>query len=139
MRSAREKGPGPNALPHKVLRLKPTKWALAFELVFNHQLGSSSKLKYMQTFSTIILLHKKGDRDVACNYRPTNLNNTDVNIIARDPAALITQLELIESFCAFYGFKLNRNKTKLLTYGSLERTIPGRPSGQKRPRKRWVP
>ncbi|ETV96437.1 hypothetical protein H310_10191 [Aphanomyces invadans] len=47
-------------------------------------------------------------------------------IIARDPAALITQLELIESFCAFSGFKLNRNKTKLLTSA---RESTGYPSG----------
>ncbi|ETV91076.1 hypothetical protein H310_14239 [Aphanomyces invadans] len=33
----------------------------------------------------------------------------DTQLIARDPVAHITQLERIESFCAFSGFKLNRN------------------------------
>ncbi|OQR88537.1 hypothetical protein ACHHYP_20299 [Achlya hypogyna] len=45
MNSAKGQALGPNVLPHEVLRMEPTKWALALEIVFNHQLGTSSTLK----------------------------------------------------------------------------------------------
>ncbi|OQR85998.1 Endonuclease [Achlya hypogyna] len=52
-------------------------------------------------------------------FHTTSYFGDDTQIFARDEAALRKQLDLVESFCALSGFRLNRAKTELLTYGSL--------------------
>ncbi|KAH9079086.1 hypothetical protein Ae201684P_000959 [Aphanomyces euteiches] len=70
-----------NALPFEVLKLAPHKWSLVLELLFTHQLHSHPRLTPMQLVSTLVLLHKKGPKSQAKNYRPISLLNTDVKIL----------------------------------------------------------
>ncbi|KAH9074033.1 hypothetical protein Ae201684P_015931 [Aphanomyces euteiches] len=71
----------PNALPFEVLKLAPHKWSLVLELLFTHQLHSHPRLTPMQLVSTLVLLHTKGPKSQAKNYRPISLLNTDVKIL----------------------------------------------------------
>ncbi|KAH9084449.1 hypothetical protein LEN26_020787 [Aphanomyces euteiches] len=73
--------PGPNALPFEVLKLAPHKWSLVLELLFTHHLHSHPRLTPIQLVSTLVLLHKKGPKSQAKNYRPISLLNTDVKIL----------------------------------------------------------
>ncbi|KAH9071363.1 hypothetical protein Ae201684P_009610 [Aphanomyces euteiches] len=79
--SSSNSAPGPNALPFEVLKLAPHKWSLVLELLFTHQLHSHPRLTPMQLVSTLVLLHKKGPKSQAKNYRPISLLNTDVKIL----------------------------------------------------------
>ncbi|RHY50394.1 hypothetical protein DYB34_005720 [Aphanomyces astaci] len=79
--SSSNSAPGPNALPFEVLKLAPHKWSLVLELVFTKQLHASPHLTSMQLVSTLILLHKKGPKSQAKNYRPISLLNVDVKIL----------------------------------------------------------
>ncbi|KAF0689190.1 hypothetical protein As57867_019261, partial [Aphanomyces stellatus] len=71
----------PNVLPFEVLKLAPHKWSLVLELVFTHQLHRHPRLTPLQLVSTLVLLHKKGPKSLAKNYRPISLLNVDVKIL----------------------------------------------------------
>ena len=79
--SSSNSAPGPNALPFEVLKLAPHKWSLVMELVFSSQLHSQPHLSPLQLVSTLVLLHKKGPKSQAKNYRPISLLNVDVKIL----------------------------------------------------------
>ncbi|KAF0691461.1 hypothetical protein As57867_017265, partial [Aphanomyces stellatus] len=80
-KSSSNSAPGPNALPFEVLNLAPHKWSLILELVFTHQLHRHPRLTPIQLVSTLVLLHKKGPKSLAKNYRPISLLNVDVKIL----------------------------------------------------------
>ncbi|KAF0688828.1 hypothetical protein As57867_019541, partial [Aphanomyces stellatus] len=80
-KSSSNSAPGPNALPFEVLKLAPHKWSLVLELVFTHQLHRHPRLTPLQLVSTLVLLHKKGPKSLAKNYRPISLLNVDVKIL----------------------------------------------------------
>ncbi|KAF0701818.1 hypothetical protein As57867_007819, partial [Aphanomyces stellatus] len=79
-KSSSNSAPGPNALPFEVLKLAPHKWSLVLELVFTHQRHRHPRLTPLQLVSTLVLLHKKGPKSLAKNYRPISLLNVDVKI-----------------------------------------------------------
>jgi exonuclease III len=79
--SSTNSAPGPNALPFEALKLAPHKWSLVLELLFAFQLHSFPTLTPMQLVSTLVLLHKKGPKSQAKNYRPISLLNVDVKIL----------------------------------------------------------
>ncbi|KAF0716351.1 Aste57867_2893 [Aphanomyces stellatus] len=80
-KSSSNSAPGPNALPFEVLKSAPHKWSLVLELVFTHQLHFHPRLTPLQLVSTLVLLHKKGPKSLATNYRPIRLLNVDVKIL----------------------------------------------------------
>ncbi|KAF0684330.1 Aste57867_23686 [Aphanomyces stellatus] len=73
--------PGPNSLPYEILKLFPSNWAKAFELLFQYQLHSHPNLTPGQLTSLLVLLYKKSDRHLPQNYRPISLLNIDVKIL----------------------------------------------------------
>jgi hypothetical protein len=79
--SSLNSAPGPNALPFEVLKLAPHKWSLVLELLFAYQLHRHPRLTPLQLASTLVLLHKKGPKSQAKNYRPISLLNVDVKIL----------------------------------------------------------
>ncbi|KAF0689019.1 Aste57867_19483 [Aphanomyces stellatus] len=80
-KSSSNSAPGPSPLPFEVLKLAPHKWSLVLELVFTHQLYFHPRLTPLQLVSTLVLLHKKGPKSLATNYRPISLHNVDVKIV----------------------------------------------------------
>ncbi|KAF0687811.1 Aste57867_20488 [Aphanomyces stellatus] len=80
-KSSSNSAPGPNALPFEVLKLAPHKWSLVLELIFTHQRHRHPRLTPLQLVSTLVLLHKKGPKSLAKNYRPISLLNVDVKIL----------------------------------------------------------
>ena len=79
--SSKNSAPGPNSLPYEVLQLAPHKWALVLELLFDQQLHQRDSLTPLQLVSTLVLLHKKGPKTLAKNYRPISLLNVDVKLL----------------------------------------------------------
>ncbi|RHY23522.1 hypothetical protein DYB25_008246 [Aphanomyces astaci] len=89
--SSSNSAPGPNALPFEVLKLAPHKWSLVLELVFTKQLHANR----VHTGSFFA---------------------DDSQLYAVNEKSLHRQLALVQGFCDKSGFRLNVDKTQVLTY-----------------------
>jgi hypothetical protein len=74
----------------------------------------------LEPMCSLLRLHNHLGVRIGRSLHATSCFADDTQLFAASPAAHVAQLDLVDTFCTFSGFRLNRQKTQLITYGVVD-------------------